>query len=97
MPRYLVQTEELASVIARMVVFEQHLQQAVENADARVKQMHVTWSGQAAQEHLAAHARWKADAVRMHQALTQMRTIAASAHTNYTATVTTNTAMWGGL
>lgn len=97
MPRYMVQTEELDSVIARMAAFEQHLQQAVENADTRVKQMHGSWSGQAAQEHLAAHARWKADAESMHMALTRMRSIALVAHGNYTATVATNTAMWGHL
>jgi WXG100 family type VII secretion target len=93
----MVQTEELNSVITRMAAFEQQLQQAVDNADARVKRMHATWSGQAAQEHLAAHARWKADAARMHEALTRMRAIAIAAHTNYTETITTNTAMWGGL
>jgi WXG100 family type VII secretion target len=93
----MVQTEELDSVIARMAAFEQHLQQAVANADAQVKRMHATWSGQAAQEHLAAHARWKTDAARMQEELVRMRAIATAAHTNYTATVATNTAMWGGL
>lgn len=95
--RYTVQTEELDSVIARMARFEEDLAQAIDNADARVQQMHVNWSGEAAEQQRAAHERWQADAVRMHAALRRLRAIAQSAHANYTATVATNSAMWSGL
>jgi WXG100 family type VII secretion target len=97
MARYLVQTEELDAVIARMASYEQHLQEAIQNADKRVSAMHATWSGKAAEAHRAAHARWRADATAMHAALIKMRTIAATAHGNYTATIATNTGMWSGL
>jgi WXG100 family type VII secretion target len=97
MARYLVQTEELDAVIARMQAYEQHLLEAIQNADKRVSAMHATWSGRAAEAHQAAHARWRADATAMHAALSRMRAIAATAHGNYTATIATNTGMWGGV
>lgn len=75
--------------------FEQHLETALQDADAKVNQLHATWTGAAAQAHRAAHERWKHGVAEMRAALVVMRQNVSTAHGNYTGAVTANGSMWG--
>lgn len=90
-----VDLELVEDLVARMGAFEQHVDALLDEVDARMKRMHAVWSGAAAAEHAAAHARWSAGAREMQQALTVLRSIAATARENYAAAVAANLAMWG--
>lgn len=94
MTRHRVDLAELDSVIEQMARFASRLQTALEDADAQVTRLHATWTGAAADEQRAAHQRWRTGAADMHQALAAMRSIAATAHANYSAAAGTNARMW---
>jgi WXG100 family type VII secretion target len=88
--RFRVEPAQLSNVVEQMSRFEQQLQTALEDVDARVTRLHATWTGTAAEAHQEAHERWQHGAP-----LVVMRQIATTAHSNYTNAVTANTSMWG--
>jgi WXG100 family type VII secretion target len=92
--RFRVDLDQLAEIVDQIVRFDKHLEEALEQADAKVDRLHTTWSGAAAAEHKAAHEKWKHGAERMRAGLATMRQNADIAHGNYTGAATTNTAMW---
>ncbi len=94
MPHFRVDTAQLFDVVEQIARFDQRLESALEQADARVDRLHATWTGAAAAKHQAAHQRWKTGAQEMRQALVVMRQIATTAHDNYTGAATTNARMW---
>jgi WXG100 family type VII secretion target len=75
--------------------FDRHLEDALEQADARVNRLHANWSGAAAAAHRAAHDEWKHGAEEMRAALAVMRRIAKTTHANYTGAASANSSMWG--
>jgi WXG100 family type VII secretion target len=89
-----VPLEDLYSLIERMAAFERTFEEAGDQADNQARQLHATWTGAAAAEHQAVHARWAAGRQEMHAALATMRAIAQTAHDNYTAAGSTNSQMW---
>jgi WXG100 family type VII secretion target len=91
---FTVRLAQLADVIDQLDRFDQHLESALAEADRRVDELHVTWSGAAARAHRAAHDEWTRGAADMRAGLAAMRAIAATAHANYTAAVTANAQMW---
>jgi WXG100 family type VII secretion target len=91
---YRVDLVHLAQVIDQLDRFDRYLESALEQADRQVNQVHGTWTGQAAQAHLAAHDEWKRGAVDMRDGLATMRSIASTAHGNYTDAATVNAQMW---
>lgn len=95
--RYGVDTSELQDVIAQLAAFEARLEQRIADADRTVATLHATWTGRAAAEHRAAHARWTAAQAQMQDALARLRAIAATAHGNYSGAVAANTSMWDAL
>jgi WXG100 family type VII secretion target len=78
----------------RIVRFDQHLESALEDADARVNRLHASWKGEAATRHGQAHEEWKRGAAEMRAALAVMRQNALTAHENYLNAVTANVRMW---
>jgi WXG100 family type VII secretion target len=95
--KYAVDLDELDRVIGDIAAFTQRLEARLEEANARVRTLHTTWSGAAADEHNLAHQRWAASEQQMREGLAVMRGIAATAHSNYTRAVTANSTMWGSL
>ena len=95
MGRYKVDLDRLTDIVDQLTRFDQHLESALEDADARVNQLHATWSGAAATRHHNAHEEWKRGAAEMRAALAVMRQNALTAHENYLNSVTANVHMWG--
>jgi WXG100 family type VII secretion target len=94
MGRFRVDPAQLWDVVDQMRRFDRRLESALEQADARVNQLHATWTGAAAAEQRAAHEKWKRGAEEMRAALSVMRGIASTAHDNYTDAAMTNARMW---
>jgi WXG100 family type VII secretion target len=98
MPRaYAVDLGELQQKIDEMAAFEKRIEKALEHLDHVVEGLHVTWTGQAADAHRAAHAEWVAGMKQMHTGLREMRDAAQRAHGNYTSAVEANSRMWASV
>jgi WXG100 family type VII secretion target len=89
-----VHLAELSHVVEELDRFQTHLAAALEEVDAKVTELHGTWTGDAAEAHQAAHDQWKQGADDMGAGLETMRENASTAHANYTSAVTANAAMW---
>lgn len=94
MTGFAVDLELLADVVERITVCGRRLEAVQDEVDARMKQLQVVWRGVAAAEHAEAHQRWVAGAAQMHEALAILRTIASTAHGNYSSAVQANVRMW---
>lgn len=92
--RFRVHSDQLMDVVDQMSRFDRHLEEALENVDARINQLHATWTGEAAAAHRAAHDQWTRGAAEMRAALDTMRRIAHTAHGNYTEAAAANLSMW---
>jgi WXG100 family type VII secretion target len=92
-----VRPAQLADVVVRLGALDAHLQAVVAQVERRVDELHLTWSGDAAQAQRSAHDEWQRGAAQMRAALATMRSIAASAHANYTAAAAANVQMWSRL
>ena len=95
--RFIVDLEQLDSVVSRMAAFEKTIEKHIADVDARVQRIHGVWSGDAAAAHLAAHHEWMAGAHEMRTALAEMKAAAATAHSNYSAAIAANQQMWSSL
>jgi len=91
---FVVDLEQLDSVMSRLAAFEQTLERHIADVDARVQHIHGVWSGDAAAAHLAAHRGWMAGAQEMRTALAEIKAAAATAHSNYSAAIAANKQMW---
>jgi WXG100 family type VII secretion target len=92
--RFIVNLEQLDSVVSKLAAFEQTLERHIADVDARVQRIHSVWSGQAAAANLAAHHEWMAGAQEMRTALADIKAAAATAHSNYSAAIAANKQMW---
>jgi uncharacterized protein YukE len=92
--RVVVDLGQLDDLIEAMQRFESHLMRARAQADARMRVLHESWTGAAAATQAAAHARWDVGAGDVHEALAVLRSIAATAHANYSAAMLANRRMW---
>ena len=94
MSRVVVDLAQLAEFLDRVELVQRHLVRAHDDAAARVRELHVSWTGGAALAHAAAHAQWSAAAAEVQDALAVLRSIAATAHRNYAAATLANRRMW---
>jgi WXG100 family type VII secretion target len=95
MPRkYAVDLGQLQHKIDEMAAYEQKIEQALQHLDRVIERLHITWTGQAAIAHRAAHEEWVAGMKQMHAGLVEMRDAAHRAHGNYTSAVEANSRMW---
>jgi WXG100 family type VII secretion target len=94
MSRVVVDLERLAELVDRMEVFQAQLTRAGNDADARVRQLHGSWTGTAADTQSAAHAQWRAGASEVQETLAVLRSIVSGAHANYHAAALANRRMW---
>jgi WXG100 family type VII secretion target len=92
--RFRVRTAQLADIVEQISRFDQHLESALADVDAEVNRLHANWTGTAADEHRAAHEKWKRGTDEMRAALATMRRIAQTACENYTDAATANASMW---
>ena len=89
-----VDPEALAEAVQLMTEFAQHTESLVSEIDSLVRNLHETWSGQAATAHAEAHRHWSQGEAMMREALAQLKTAGNGAHHNYTHAMSTNLAMW---
>jgi WXG100 family type VII secretion target len=94
MSRIRVDLAAVDELIARMQRFEAGLVELRAEAAARTEQLHSTWNGTAAHAQALAQGRWAAGAGEVHEALVALRSVAGTAHANYTAAVLANRRMW---
>lgn len=85
----------LEDLVVGLAGFEQRAEAVCAEVDARVRRLHVEWTGWAASEHLAAHRQWMEGAARMRSAVDRLRSAVAGAHGNYASAAAANVAMWG--
>ena len=94
MSRLRVDLAELDRLVERMCLVQQQLGHLRAELDARVAQLHLTWTGEAAAAQVLAHERWAAGAAEVQEALAALHAIAATAHGNYSSAVAANRRMW---
>lgn len=94
MTRVAVDLHRLAEFVDHLERFQAMLRRAQDETDGRVRELHTTWSGTAAQAQAAAHAQWSAGSHEVRQALAELRVIAGTAHGNYAAAVEANRRLW---
>lgn len=93
--RFRVRPAQLADIVEQITRFDQYLDSALSDVDTEVNRLHANWTGQAAEEHQAAHEKWKRGTDEMRTALATLRRIASTAGENYTGAATANAKMWG--
>ncbi|HEX5089814.1 MAG TPA: WXG100 family type VII secretion target [Nocardioides sp.] len=91
---YAVDLAELQDRIDEMAAFEKTIEKALHHLDDVVENLHVTWTGEAAAAHRAAHADWVAGMEEMRRGLAEMRAAADRAHANYSSAAGANSRMW---
>lgn len=94
MTSFAVDLELLAELVDRMTACGQRFEAVQQDVDSRMTRVHATWRGVAAAEHAQAHERWMTGAAQMREALGVLRTIATTAHGNYSSAVRANVQMW---
>jgi WXG100 family type VII secretion target len=94
MSRLVFDLEALAELVDRMAGLQDQVSRVCEDADARVHELHGSWSGAAAAAYATAHEQWRAGAVEAQEALAVLRSIASVARANYAAAVAANRGMW---
>lgn len=91
-----VDRDRLADLVRQLARCGADLRAVEAEVEARVKQLHVVWQGEAATLHTHAHRRWTVGARQTHEALEDLRAIAQTADDNYGAAIAANAAMWCG-
>lgn len=94
MRRYRVDLDELNSFADRLKAFDERSEQLTTAVDRLVKDLHMTWAGEAAGAHQSSHDEWMQAAARMREAVTELKDAAKKAHANYSEVIEINTAMW---
>lgn len=94
MKRYRVDLDELLAFANRLKAFDDRTDELTAAVDRLVMELHMTWTGEAADAHQGAHDEWKTAAQQMREAVTELTDAAHKAHKNYTEVIAINTAMW---
>lgn len=91
---YRVNLEQLDDAIETMTKFGADVEGWLAEVDAKIAELHLSWSSQAADAQRDAHDRWMAGAAEMRENLEELREVARRAHASYTGAVQTNVEMW---
>ncbi|UGT60308.1 WXG100 family type VII secretion target [Nocardia asteroides] len=91
---YRVNLTQLDEAITTMAAFGTEVEGWLQEVDAKVAELHLSWSSPAAQAQRDVHDRWLAGAEEMRENLDELRAVARRAHTSYTTAVQTNVEMW---
>lgn len=89
-----VDPEVLAEAVERMAEFQRYAEAARQEIESAVADLHLTWDGQAAAAHAAAHRHWTQGAAMMREALRQLHTAGNAADANYRGAMAKNLTMW---
>lgn len=91
---YAVDLDLLLDTITMLGRCEEACDDGLDRVAARVRGMHGTWSGLAADAHLEAQTEWEAGFSLMREALADMRRAASAARGNYLEAIDANLRMW---
>lgn len=94
MSAFTVDLDDLDAAVVRLRRVERLVEDRLARIDSRMRALYGSWRGDAATAQRAAHDDWVAGAAEMRTALGALRSVAATAHENYCAAVTANTAGW---
>jgi WXG100 family type VII secretion target len=95
--RYTADLEAIDAHVQRAQTFVDHLEQTLTHLDQVVGDLHLSWTGQAADAHRLAHREWVDGARELKEGLAGMVAAARLAHENYSGAATANVEMWGPL
>lgn len=93
-PEFSVDLDALSESLERMDNFQRLSKALLDEIDNTVKNLHVSWQGEAAAAHAQAHQKWTHGAEQMAQALTVLHRSGTGAHRNYTHAAKINRTMW---
>ena len=85
------QVEEFAKVLDQFV---KYVEDRVGALDARIDELHVSWTGEAAVAHRDAHERWRAGAAEMNEAVADIRKSADHSHAAFSGVQELHRRMW---
>jgi len=92
--RFLVDSDELDSVIADLERCERNLEAMADRLERHVRDLHSVWEGMAAEAQKEAQQEWEQGMRDMREALAALRGAARTAHGNYTSAAKANVQMW---
>ncbi len=92
---FAVEPQALASALEDMADFQRTAASLLEEIESTVRDLHITWEGQAAAAHGEAHRLWTHGAAQMQDALKKLHAAGGHAHGNYTQAMRGNQGMWG--
>ncbi|MGC5258227.1 WXG100 family type VII secretion target [Gordonia sp. DT218] len=90
----MVDLAELDRIVTLMRDFGKDAESLCRNVEKSVANLHVSWTGKAADAHKQAHDRWVEGTREMRSALTDLDGTGRTAHANYSAAVAANKGMW---
>ncbi len=89
-----VDPEALVDALERMQSVQKLSRALLEEIDRTVKDLHISWHGDAAAAHVQAHEKWTHGAEQMDHAVNALHRTGTGAHTNYTQAAAANRTMW---
>ena len=94
MTAYSVDLDLLRDTVAALGRCEDACDDGLDRVGSRVRALHTTWSGLAADAQAGAQAEWETGFALMREGLADMRRAAATARSNYSSAVDANVRMW---
>jgi WXG100 family type VII secretion target len=94
---YAVDLERLTEHVEEAQRFTDQVDEALSRLHVVVEQLHLTWTGRAADAHRRAHRSWASGAREMREGLLEMTRAAAGARAEYAAAARANDRMWSPL
>jgi WXG100 family type VII secretion target len=95
MTMLVVDFSQLRAAIDHMASFEQQVTDCLDDVEHTMALLRATWHGDASDAQTQSQQQWDAGAEQMKKALEQLKTIAQTAHQNYSDAVSKNGQMWG--
>ncbi|MEU9807575.1 WXG100 family type VII secretion target [Mycobacterium sp. NPDC050853] len=89
-----VNTDELMRIIERMAEVEQRAEASIAAMDGEVRNLHATFTGEAATAQAQAHEKWAEGAQQMREALKGLANAGHVAHGNYSGAAAKNQQNW---
>lgn len=91
---FTVDIDALAGAVERMAQFHRTAEGLLAEIDTTVKNLHISWDGEAAKAHQYAHAQWEHGAALMRDALERLGRAGSTAQQNYRQATATNSSNW---
>ena len=89
-----VDFEQLSAAVAHMERFGREVSECLEGIEQTMATLRASWHGEGSDAQAQAEQQWEDGAEQMRSALAQLKTIAETAHKNYTNAVDQNGKMW---